>query len=51
VDPIPQDQQSRELSQGHTSKRAKRLKLKEAEVKLPRLLQMDAGEVRHVPYQ
>lgn len=40
-----QDQQSRELSQKHTGRRAKRLKLREADVKLPRVLAVDACQV------
>lgn len=43
---VHQDQQSRELSQGHTAARAKRLKIKEAEVKLERVVAADACEVR-----
>ena len=34
--PLLQDQQSRELSQGHVGRRAKRLRVKEEELKLPR---------------
>lgn len=41
-----QDQQSRELSQGHIARKAKRLKVTEAEVKLPKVIGMDACEVR-----
>jgi hypothetical protein len=40
-----QDQQSRELSQHHTAKRAKRLKMDEAELKLARIAALDACEV------
>lgn len=40
-----QDQQSRELSQGHIAKRAKRLRVEEAELKLPRVISMDACQV------
>ncbi|KAG2482597.1 hypothetical protein HYH03_018481 [Edaphochlamys debaryana] len=43
---VHQDQQSRELSQHHTARRAKRLKLREAELKLGRVVDMDACEVR-----
>ena len=42
-----QDQQSRELSQGHSSHRAKRLKVSEQDVKLPPVLSMDACQVCH----
>ncbi|MCO5584789.1 hypothetical protein L7F22_038721 [Adiantum nelumboides] len=41
-----QDQQSRELSQGHVVKRAKKLKLKEEELKLPPVVCFDAAEIR-----
>ncbi|KAI5080871.1 hypothetical protein GOP47_0004054 [Adiantum capillus-veneris] len=41
-----QDQQSRELSQGHIAKRAKKLKLKEEELKLPPVVCFDAAEIR-----
>lgn len=41
-----QDQQSRELSQGHVGKRAKRLHVKEEEVKLPRVTAFAAAEIR-----
>ena len=40
-----QDQQSRELSQHHTQRRAKRLKLSEAELKLPPVIGLDACQV------
>lgn len=40
-----QDQQSRELSQHHTARRAKRLKVKEEELKLPRITALAACEV------
>ncbi|WOG96203.1 hypothetical protein DCAR_0415536 [Daucus carota subsp. sativus] len=43
---IIQDQQSRELSQRHVSKRAKKLKLKEQEVKLKPVVAFDAAEIR-----
>lgn len=41
-----QDQQSRELSQRHTARRAKRLKVTESELKLGRVVALDACEVR-----
>ncbi|XP_024544156.1 WD repeat-containing protein 36 [Selaginella moellendorffii] len=41
-----QDQQSRELSQGNVTKRAKRLKLKEEEIKLAPIVAFDAAEIR-----
>lgn len=41
-----QDQQSRELSQHHTARRAKKLKIREEELKLPRVVAMDACDVR-----
>ncbi|BBN05516.1 U3 small nucleolar RNA-associated protein 21 [Marchantia polymorpha subsp. ruderalis] len=41
-----QDQQSRELSQGHVAKRAKKLKLKEEELKLPPVVGFAAAEIR-----
>jgi U3 small nucleolar RNA-associated protein 21 len=41
-----QDQQSRELSQHHAARRAKRLKLREEEVKLPRITALAAAEAR-----
>lgn len=40
-----QDAQSRELSQHHTQARAKRLKIEEAELKLPPVLALDACDV------
>eukprot|EP01018_Ginkgo_biloba_P020289 Gb_24979 [translate_table: standard] len=43
---VIQDQQSRELSQGHLAKRAKKLKLKGEEVKLPPVIAFDAVEIR-----
>ena len=42
---VIQDQQSRELSQGHVARRAKRLKVEQAELKLPRVTSMDACQV------
>ena len=41
-----QDQQSRELSQRHTARRAQRLKVTEQELKLGRVVALDACEVR-----
>jgi U3 small nucleolar RNA-associated protein 21 len=41
-----QDQQSRELSQKHAGRRAKRLRLREEEVKLPRIVGLAAAEAR-----
>jgi U3 small nucleolar RNA-associated protein 21 len=41
-----QDQQSRELSQRHVGRRAKRLRLREEEVKLPRITALAAAEAR-----
>lgn len=41
-----QDQQSRELSQKHVAKRAKRLRVEETELKLARIVALDACEVR-----
>ncbi|KAL3832965.1 hypothetical protein ACJIZ3_007701 [Penstemon smallii] len=43
---VVQDQQSRELSQGHVSKRAKKLKLKETEIKLKPVIAFDVAEIR-----
>lgn len=40
-----QDQQSKELSQGHVKRRAKRLKVREAELKLPRVTGIASCEV------
>ena len=40
-----QDQQSSELSQGHIAKRAKRLRVEQQELKLPRLTALDACQV------
>jgi U3 small nucleolar RNA-associated protein 21 len=40
-----QDQQSRELSQKHTAARAKKLKVSQEELKLPRVTQLAASEV------
>ncbi|KAK8506349.1 hypothetical protein V6N12_034085 [Hibiscus sabdariffa] len=41
-----QDQQSRELSQGHISKRAKKLRMKEEELKLKPVIAFDCAEIR-----
>lgn len=43
---IVQDQQSRELSQRHVSRRAKKLKLKEEEIKLKPVIAFDVSEIR-----
>ncbi|KAK6143173.1 hypothetical protein DH2020_023521 [Rehmannia glutinosa] len=43
---VIQDQQSRELSQRHVSKRAKKLKLKETEIKLKPVTAFDVAEIR-----
>ena len=40
-----QDQQSAELSQGHVAKRAKRLRVEQQELKLPRVTALDACQV------
>ena len=44
-----QDQQSSELSQGHIAKRAKRLRVEQQELKLPRLIALDACQVSSIP--
>ncbi|CAK0785298.1 hypothetical protein CVIRNUC_008505 [Coccomyxa viridis] len=41
-----QDQQSSELSQGHIARRAKRLKVDQQELKLPRVTALDASQLR-----
>ena len=41
-----QDSQNREMSQGHVKRRAKRLKIAEEELKLPRIISLDACDVR-----
>jgi U3 small nucleolar RNA-associated protein 21 len=41
-----QDQQSRELSQRHTARRAKRARVREEEVKLPRIVGLAAAQAR-----
>ncbi|WCJ34926.1 transducin family protein / WD-40 repeat family protein [Euphorbia peplus] len=43
---VIQDQQSRELSQRHISKRAKKLKIKEEELKLKPVIAFDCAEIR-----
>ncbi|KAM7260646.1 hypothetical protein ACFE04_011319 [Oxalis oulophora] len=43
---VIQDQQSRELSQRHVSKRAKKLKMKEEEIKLKPVIAFDCAEIR-----
>ncbi|OWM86894.1 hypothetical protein CDL15_Pgr015930 [Punica granatum] len=43
---VVQDQQSRELSQRHVTKRAKKLKLKEEEIKLKPVIAFDVAEIR-----
>lgn len=43
---VRQDQQSRELSQRHVTKRAKKLKLKEVEIKLKPVIALDCAEIR-----
>uniref|UniRef100_A0A2P2KH70 Uncharacterized protein MANES_18G125600 n=1 Tax=Rhizophora mucronata TaxID=61149 RepID=A0A2P2KH70_RHIMU len=43
---VLQDQQSRELSQHHVSKRAKKLKKKEEELKLKPVISFDCAEIR-----
>ncbi|RWR75205.1 U3 small nucleolar RNA-associated protein 21 [Cinnamomum micranthum f. kanehirae] len=43
---VIQDQQSRELSQRHVSRRAKKLKVKEEEIKLKPVIAFDFAEIR-----
>ncbi|KAJ4709171.1 WD40 repeat [Melia azedarach] len=43
---VIQDQQSRELSQRHVSKRAKKLNMKEEEIKLKPVIAFDCAEIR-----
>ncbi|KAJ4968592.1 hypothetical protein NE237_015293 [Protea cynaroides] len=43
---VIQDQQSRELSQRHISKRAKKLRMKEEEIKLKLVIAFDCAEIR-----
>lgn len=42
---VIQDQQSREVSQGHIAHRAKRMRLAREDLKLPRVIGMDACQV------
>lgn len=43
---VVQDQQSRELSQRHVARRAKKLKMKEEEIKLKPVIAFDCAEIR-----
>ena len=43
---VIQDQQSREVSQGHIAHRAKRMRLAQEDLKLPPVTAMDACQVR-----
>ncbi|XP_020672729.1 WD repeat-containing protein 36 [Dendrobium catenatum] len=43
---VHQDQQSRELSQKHVTKRAKKLRVKEEEIKLKPVIAFDCAEIR-----
>ncbi|GIL66695.1 hypothetical protein Vafri_20180 [Volvox africanus] len=43
---VHQDQQSRELSQGHIARKAKRSRVRQEDLKLERVVDMDACEVR-----
>ena len=43
-----QDQQSSELSQGHIARRAKRLKVDQQELKLPRVTALAASQVAYI---
>jgi len=43
---VVQDAQSAELSQRHVARRAKRLKVDQAELKLPRVVALDACQAR-----
>ncbi|KAJ6795772.1 WD repeat-containing protein 36 [Iris pallida] len=43
---VVQDQQSRELSQRHVTKRAKKLRMKEEEIKLKPVIGFDVAEIR-----
>ena len=43
-----QDQQSSELSQGHIARRAKRLKIDQQELKLPRVTALAASQVHNL---
>ena len=42
---VIQDQQSREVSQGHIAHRAKRMRVAQEDLKLPRVVGMDACQV------
>ena len=42
---VIQDQQSREVSQGHIAHRAKRMRVAQEDLKLPRVTGMDACQV------
>ena len=42
---VIQDQQSREVSQGHIAHRAKHMRLAQEDLKLPRVIGMDACQV------
>lgn len=44
---VIQDQQSREVSQGHIAHKAKRMRLAQQDLKLPRVIGMDACQVKH----
>ena len=44
---VIQDQQSREVSQGHIAHKAKRMRLAQQDLKLPRVVGMDACQVKH----
>lgn len=48
---VIQDQQSSELSQGHIASRAKRLKVEQQELKLPRVTALDACQVLKTCHQ
>ncbi len=46
---VIQDQQSREVSQGHIAHKAKRMRLAQQDLKLPRVIGMDACQVNTNP--
>ncbi len=46
---VIQDQQSREVSQGHIAHKAKRMRLAQQDLKLPRVIGMDACQVNTTP--
>lgn len=48
---VIQDQQSRELSQGHLERRAKKLRVGQEELRLPRVTAMDACQALARPAQ